>query len=89
MGRKTDFIQKASIDVVQATVLTPLPGTRLFSQYEQEGRLSHNRFPKDWDRYDMGELTYVPKHMGEVEFSAQLRRVGRRCILVPSLAYKF
>ena len=89
MARKTDFIQRASIDVVQTTILTPLPGTRLFSQYEQEGRLSHCRFPEDWDRYTMGDLTYVPKLLSEDEFYGTLEKCWKRIYSVPSLVYKF
>jgi len=89
MARKTGFIQSSSIDVVQTTILTPLPGTRLFRQYEEEGRLSRCRFPEDWDRYDMGELTYAPKLLSEAEFYDTLGRCWGRIYSARSLMYKF
>jgi radical SAM superfamily enzyme YgiQ (UPF0313 family) len=89
MVRKIDFIQKASIDVVQATVLTPLPGTRLFAQYEKEGRLTKGEFPSDWDSYNMGKLTYAPKLMSAGDFESALEKCWSRIYSRPSLAYKF
>ena len=53
--RKTDYILKSPVDVIQATKLTPLPGTRLFEEYQRAGRLVANDFPADWDHYDMKE----------------------------------
>ena len=89
MVRKTDYIQKAAIDVVQITVLTPLPGTRLFAQYEREGRLTRTDFPADWDRYDMGELTYAPAQMDTDAFRRMLEKCWERIYSPCSLAYKF
>ncbi len=89
MVRKTDYIQKAAIDVVQTTVLTPLPGTRLFAQYEREGRLTRTDFPVDWDRYDMGELTYTPARMEGEAFHRMLGRCWKRIYSPSSLVYKF
>ncbi len=89
MARKTDYIQKAAIDVVQTTILTPLPGTRLFAQYEREGRLTRTAFPADWDRYDMGELTYALANMEPDAFRRILDRCWKRIYAPSSLAYKF
>jgi hypothetical protein len=58
---------------MQATALTPLPGTRLFAQLEQEGRLLYTNFPTDWDRYDLTEVVYQPRQMTAAEFSEIMR----------------
>jgi radical SAM superfamily enzyme YgiQ (UPF0313 family) len=89
MARKTDYIQKACIDVVQTTVLTPLPGTRLFAQYEREGRLVHTDYPADWDRYNMGELTYAPRHLDQADFARTLEKCWKRIYSDLSLTLKF
>lgn len=89
MARKTEYIQKAPVDVVQTTILTPLPGTRLFAQYESEGRLVYKDFPADWDRFDMGELTYSPRLMDREEFARTLEKCWKRIYSSPSLAFKF
>lgn len=40
-------------------ILTPYPGTALYRQFEQEGRLLH----KDWQRYDHNQVVFRPKMM--------------------------
>jgi radical SAM superfamily enzyme YgiQ (UPF0313 family) len=40
-------------------ILTPYPGTALFTQFENEGRLLH----KDWQRYDHNQVVFRPKLM--------------------------
>jgi radical SAM superfamily enzyme YgiQ (UPF0313 family) len=61
MRERVKFILECGVDAVQVTILTPLPSTRLFNQLWQEKRLTRLDFPKDWDRYDMTELVYLPK----------------------------
>lgn len=45
------LFNKGYINTLQATLLIPYPGTKLFAQAEKNGWLK----TKDWDRYDMGE----------------------------------
>jgi radical SAM superfamily enzyme YgiQ (UPF0313 family) len=58
---RAKFMVDCGCDVMQLTIVTPLPGTRLFNQMLDEGRLLHTQFPKDWDRYDFTDLVYLPK----------------------------
>jgi len=58
---RAKFMIECGVDAVQLTIVTPLPGTALFNQLLQEGRLLYTDFPKDWDRYNMTELTYLPR----------------------------
>ncbi|MGC8805563.1 MAG: hypothetical protein ACP5QD_06505, partial [Candidatus Ratteibacteria bacterium] len=37
--------------------LTPLPGTRLYNQFNQQGRI----FERDWTKYTCGEVVFKPK----------------------------
>jgi len=68
--------------------LTPLPGTRLFAQLEEEGRLLYTNFPKDWDRYDLTEVVYRPKQMTAREFSKIMRECLRKIYDRPVLKAK-
>ncbi len=61
--RTIEFILDAKIDVAQLTLLTPLPGTRLYSRLESEGRILRTNYPDDWKHYDMAEAVFKPKHM--------------------------
>ena len=40
-------------------VLTPYPGTALYRQFDEEGRLLH----KDWQRYDHNQVVFRPRLM--------------------------
>jgi radical SAM superfamily enzyme YgiQ (UPF0313 family) len=63
LRRRTDYILRSGVDVMQITYLTPLPGTRLFARLHSEGRLLYTDFPAEWDRYDMTEVTHQPASM--------------------------
>jgi len=69
LQQRARFMMRNGIDVMQTTILTPLPGTRLFDRYFQEGRLLFSNFPKDWDHYDMTEVTYLPGKMTPEELT--------------------
>ena len=53
------FVEDCAVSVPTFNVLTPYPGTKLFQQYEQEGRLLH----RDWSRYNHAEVVFRPKLM--------------------------
>ena len=42
----------------KATVTLPLPGTRLFAQYEKEGRIKTH----DWSKYNFHKIADVYEH---------------------------
>lgn len=58
-----EFCHQSKIESVSCQILTPYPGTRLFGQYEKEGRLIARDFPADWARYDTTQVVYKPKLM--------------------------
>ena len=57
--RTLDFLDEAKVDALQATRLTPFPGTPLFEEMDQAGRI----FDKDWSHYDFGHVVFEPVHM--------------------------
>ena len=50
------FFKKLNWDSAQFAILTPYPGTPLFSRLEKEGRLLHY----NWDKYDCMRCVYEP-----------------------------
>jgi radical SAM superfamily enzyme YgiQ (UPF0313 family) len=54
-----NFLDESKVDALQATILTPFPGTRLFTEMENQGRL----IDKDWSKYDFGNVVFEPKNM--------------------------
>ncbi len=53
------FIEECAPSLPTFNLLTPYPGTALFTRFEQEGRLLH----KDWKRYNHSEVVFRPKLM--------------------------
>jgi radical SAM superfamily enzyme YgiQ (UPF0313 family) len=50
-----DFLDRAKMDFAQFSLLTPLPGTDLFEQFEREGRILH----RNWSKYDLGDVVFT------------------------------
>ena len=73
---------------IQATVLTPLPGTRLFERYLQEGRLLYTDFPEDWDHYDMTEVSHHHSSMEPDVLAGVTDTVSRQIYAWPALIRK-
>ncbi len=57
--KTVEFVQENNIDLPTFSVLTPFPGTPLFSRLEKEGRI----FDLNWSHYDMSHVVFKPKKM--------------------------
>jgi radical SAM superfamily enzyme YgiQ (UPF0313 family) len=57
--RTLDFLLDANIEVLQATRMTPFPGTPLHEDLDRQGRI----FDRDWSHYDFNHVVFEPKHM--------------------------
>jgi radical SAM superfamily enzyme YgiQ (UPF0313 family) len=86
--KRAQYMIDSDIDVMQATALTPLPGTRLFARLEEEDRLLYTNFPKDWDRYDLTEVVYRPRQMTAEQLSKIMRECLRKIYARPALKAK-
>lgn len=58
-ARTLDFLLETNIESLQATRLTPFPGTPLFAEMDAQGRI----FDKDWSHYDFNHVVFEPLHM--------------------------
>ncbi len=58
-ARTLDFLRAARVDALQATILTPFPGTPLFDLMQRQGRLR----TLDWGEYDFGHVVFEPARM--------------------------
>jgi radical SAM superfamily enzyme YgiQ (UPF0313 family) len=54
---------RLGVDTIQITNLTPLPGTKMYDRYVQEGKIFATNYPQDWERYTFVETVYNPKNM--------------------------
>jgi len=57
--KTVEFVQENNIDLPTFSVLTPFPGTPLFSRLEKEERI----FDRNWSHYDMSHVVFKPKKM--------------------------
>lgn len=60
-----NFLKFSGVDIFQITILTPLPGTKLMEELENEGRLTATNFPTDWGKYRFSHVLYKPKGLSE------------------------
>ncbi|HBD08529.1 MAG TPA: B12-binding domain-containing radical SAM protein [Syntrophobacteraceae bacterium] len=54
-----DFVTSTKLEAANFCILTPLPGTSIFSKFKAEGRLLH----KDWSKYDRLNVVYQPSKL--------------------------
>ncbi len=72
--RTADFVKSSGIDTIQFLILTPLPGTPLFHDMMESGRLFH----KDWNRYDVQHVVFRPRLMSPATLQIEtFRAMGR------------
>lgn len=61
------FAKRLGIDSVQFLMLTPLPGTPVFEDLLQQGRLIHT----DWEKYDAHHAVFEPRLMTAFELHTE------------------
>jgi radical SAM superfamily enzyme YgiQ (UPF0313 family) len=88
LHRRADFMIRSRTDIMIAQLLTPLPGTRLFERYRQQGRLRYTDFPEDWQRYDMAEVVHCPRRMPPEVLAREFAAVNEKLYAWHTLAYK-
>ena len=68
------WIDAARLECATFHILTPYPGTPLYRQMEEEGRLLH----RDWALYDTAHVVYRPKHLTPEELQLGYEWLYRR-----------
>lgn len=61
------FASKLNIDSIQFMMLTPLPGTPVFEELRDQGRLLHT----DWNKYDAHHAVFEPHLMTSSELHVE------------------
>jgi len=61
--RTLAFLNKTGIDAAQVNILTPLPGTPLYDDFERQGRI----VDRDWSHYDFRHCVIRPARMSGQE----------------------
>lgn len=66
-----DFLLRTNVDALQATILTPFPGTPLHQEMERQGRITD----RDWSHYDFSHVVFEPLRMSAAQLRAGHDRV--------------
>lgn len=79
------------LNVAQFSVLTPLPGTRLFERFRAAGRLLYEPWndPALWARFNLFEVVIRPRTMSPERLAEGLQWTYRAFYSLPSLARRF
>ncbi|MGC9320372.1 MAG: B12-binding domain-containing radical SAM protein [Armatimonadota bacterium] len=72
--RTAEFAEEVEIDVGQFSILTPLPGTRLYAQLEEQGRI----LDRDWSNYDGTRCTFEPVGLTAEKLESGLQWIYER-----------
>lgn len=89
LANRTNYILQSDIDIMQASVLTPLPGTDLFNRFQAEGRLIYHDYPADWERYNYAEVVFRPQKMSPEELEQVIYENWEKLYDLKSLKKKF
>ncbi len=61
-----DWIERNRLECATFHILTPYPGTPLFTQFDAEGRILH----RNWTLYDTAHVVFRPRHMEPEQLAA-------------------
>lgn len=81
--RTVDWAIDAGITTATFHIQTPYPGTRLYAQMMQQGRIA----TRDWDRYDTRHVVYRPARLSPAALEAGYRWAYREFYRWSSIAH--
>jgi radical SAM superfamily enzyme YgiQ (UPF0313 family) len=80
-----DFLLTSNVDALQATLLTPFPGTPLFEEMDRAGRI----VDKDWAHYNFRHVVFEPKNMSREELERGKNWVLHEFYSIRSVGLRF
>jgi radical SAM superfamily enzyme YgiQ (UPF0313 family) len=83
-----DFLVGSGIDIVQISILTPLPGTALMEQMQREERLIYQDLPKEWDKYRFSYVVHRPRGVDENTVYSGNNYIKNRIYSFPFYQYR-
>jgi radical SAM superfamily enzyme YgiQ (UPF0313 family) len=76
-----DFIMENRISVPRVHILTPVPGTPLYEQMQNEGRIINN----DFGRYSGGQVVFRPKNIAAEDLQRNYWKLYEALFTFPSI----
>ena len=87
-AKLADFLVHSGIDIIQLTLLTPLPGTELMESLQKEGRIIFHNYPKDWDKYRFSYVVHRPNGVQPHEIYVGNNHIKERVYSFPMYQYR-
>jgi len=87
--KRTDYILQSSVDVTQASVMTPLPGTKLYRRMKDEGRIICRNFPQDWQHFHFTDVVFQPGNMSPKELAESVDMAYGRIVSMGEIRRRF
>jgi radical SAM superfamily enzyme YgiQ (UPF0313 family) len=79
-----DFLQRNKIGSAIFNILTPYPGTRIYEQFKNEGRL----LTMNWKYYDHKTVVFRPRNMTPLELQSGVIRIKKEFLKLSSILYR-
>lgn len=76
-----EFVMRTRIAIPRFYILTPIPGTELFREFREEGRLLH----ENYELYTSTHCVYRPAGLTPAELEAAYGRITRRVYSLPGI----
>ncbi|PKP27928.1 MAG: B12-binding domain-containing radical SAM protein [Bacteroidetes bacterium HGW-Bacteroidetes-22] len=87
--QRTTYIKRSSVDVTQASILTPLPGTRLFETMKNTDRFLVSKFPEGWQHFHFTDVIFKPALMTPAELAQVVTESYDRLFTMSYLRFSF
>jgi radical SAM superfamily enzyme YgiQ (UPF0313 family) len=89
--RTVEFADRVRLNVAQFSVLTPLPGTKLFGKWRDDGRLLYEPWNdvQHWSKFNLFEVVIRPRQMSPERLAEGLQWAYRQFYSASSLARRF
>ena len=75
------FVEKSHIEAAIFSVLTPFPGTEIFTEFQRAKRILHT----NWELYDMNHVVFKPKLMSAPQLQNGLDWAYKKLYGYPSI----
>ncbi|PLX78141.1 MAG: hypothetical protein C0615_04080 [Desulfuromonas sp.] len=79
--RTVDFCIESRMELTAFSVLTPYPGTKVYSDFEREGRI----LSRDWRRYDSDQVVFQPNHFTPQQLETSMLKAAKKFYSVKSI----
>jgi radical SAM superfamily enzyme YgiQ (UPF0313 family) len=83
-----EFLVHSGIDIIQLTLLTPLPGTELMETLQKDGRIIYDDYPQDWDKYRFSYMVHQPREVQPKTIYIGNNYIKNRIYSFPAYQYR-